>query len=949
MNNKKPIRSDNLILPRAALIHHISNSESEYGIGSAHPLLLNDTLPVRVYHVDELEVVHGRPLKKTINTMVLMNDYFKNAPGLFTRVRRMDRTIKEVRSVLVLDYSLLPVKYYYPKTKTSFFDELDNIYSTQVKQINEIGDSREQFIVFKMPEVLPEYAKLRMLPDPIPPGRLNEWHDTEAYGLLYVWRLLNKQSLINDSAKSKLTIVFQEGSFITQINLADLFAWYNENPTTVEKSLYRVWLNLRATRIGEVELVDEEGNVVETTDADLEVAVKDDAFDDVIEKDDFVNTAVLNDTMRDLAEAGRLSGAEQKRFTSIATSYKDIQNPMGPGTIGDLINVPKEVKVLSSDTANIADKPGLLDKSMTKSTIKDFTKKYVNEVMAADIVSSVLAVQNAGVLVKDYKVENKFDAINNYDVHTVSLIPINGKPSTLSFKLPVVDENGEFIAGGVKSRLDNQKFDLPIRKINPSRVALSSYYGKAFVDRSGVVVNNYSRWIIGKLTASYMDVNDKLVKTITFSNAKPPKLDLPRAYTAVSVGVLRFAIEEYSFHFGYDTRKGTYGESVVTRVEEGGAVICGKSNTEKDVYLSMGIDGFIYKVLPNNSALPLGYLPEVINPNWGPGPVEYAEMKIFGKRVPVVLVLGYLMGLDRILEKLNVPHRWAEGVNQTKFLSHEARFRFNKESLIIDKRHTLGSLIVGGLRALKSISVEYDGSAFNKKEVYGILLDSLGYGRHILKEIGLMNKMFIDPITKEILRDMKEPDVFTDLTIRAVELLANDNSPDEMDPRFMRIRGYERFSGFVYKRVVEAVRIHENSYNPSKSQVSINPNIVWNDVISDTAITLVEESNPIHNLKEMESVTFSGQGGRSGETMVASTRVFHQNDVGLISESTPDSSKVGIRAHMPPNAKLTSIRGLSERFDYGKDTLTSALSSTALLNPGSIHMDGKRVIVVYYC
>lgn len=79
---------------------------------------------------------------------------------------------------------------------------------------------------------------------------------------------------------------------------------------------------------------------------------------------------------------------------------------------------------------------------MTRSTMDEFTKNYVRHVMQADIAASILSVQNAGVLVKDYKVTNTVDALNNYDTHTVSLIPINGKPSTISIKLPVVNEEG---------------------------------------------------------------------------------------------------------------------------------------------------------------------------------------------------------------------------------------------------------------------------------------------------------------------------------------------------------------------------------------------------------------------------------------------------------------------------------------------------------------------------
>jgi hypothetical protein len=49
---------------------------------------------------------------------------------------------------------------------------------------------------------------------------------------------------------------------------------------------------------------------------------------------------------------------------------------------------------------------------------------------------------------------------------------------------------------------------LPIRKIAPDRVALTSYYGKTFVFRSEKKVNNYGWWLQNKITEIGLDTND---------------------------------------------------------------------------------------------------------------------------------------------------------------------------------------------------------------------------------------------------------------------------------------------------------------------------------------------------------------------------------------------------------------------------------------------------------
>jgi hypothetical protein len=196
-----------------------------------------------------------------------------------------------------------------------------------------------------------------------------------------------------------------------------------------------------------------------------------------------------------------------------------------------------------------------------------------------------------------------------------------------------------------------------------------------------------------------------------------------------------------------------------------------------------------------------------------------------------------------------------------------------------------------------------------------------------------MYKMFIDPITLSILKEMKEPTTFRGLLLRSCELLLNDNYPDEMDPRFMRIKGYERFAGAVYVELIRALRVQRAK--TKQNTLTLNPYAVWMNVMQDPAKSHISELNPIQELKEIEAVTFTGEGGRSSRSMVQRTRVFHENDLGTISEATVDSGDVGINVFMSADPMLTSVRGVSKQFDLKKPDHTSLLSTSALCAVGS--------------
>jgi hypothetical protein len=125
----------------------------------------------------------------------------------------------------------------------------------------------------------------------------------------------------------------------------------------------------------------------------------------------------------------------------------------------------------------------------------------------------------------------------------------------------------------------------------------------------------------------------------------------------------------------------------------------------------------------------------------------------------------------------------------------------------------------------------------------------------------------------------------------------------------------------------------------SNSGVSINPYAVWLDIVQDQSIVLVEESNPIHSLKELESFTHGGAGGRSALTMVKHTRGFNPEDLGVISEATPDSTKVGIRASLTYNPNFTSLLGETRSYNPETDGASNAISTSALLSSGITHDD----------
>lgn len=471
---------------------------------------------------------------------------------------------------------------------------------------------------------------------------------------------------------------------------------------------------------------------------------------------------------------------------------------------------------------------------------------------------------------------------------------------------------------------------LPIRKLSKSKVALTSYFSKTFVTRSEKVVNNYPDWLTNKIASMGISLENEKVTQVMLSDVFDSNNVTPRIYSIMASRFRSFNASGYEFFFDYSAREKYFGLEEVKAAEVNKMVVIGK----KGKNLIVVDENDILYLLKNDDLEVIGTFENILEINDKP-PLEVAEIKIFDKKIPVGIFLAYQLGLSQLLKVLNVIPRRVTAGERLNLSEDEFAIRFQDESLIFRRDNKQASMILSGLANLDKSIENYPVHLFDKKDIYFNVLEREKIGLRYLREMDLMTEMFVDPITEEILGEMKEPTDFIGLLFRSTELLLTDWSPDETDMAYMRIKGYERFAGATYAQLVKAIRLQRARGSVANAKIEIPPYAVWQATSQDSSVKQVEESNPVHNLKEMEEVTYSGTGGRSQRSMVKRTRVFHPNDMGMISEATKDSADVAITTFLTADPLIDNLRGLSYKFT-GKNAGTSSLLSTsALLAPGS--------------
>ena len=499
---------------------------------------------------------------------------------------------------------------------------------------------------------------------------------------------------------------------------------------------------------------------------------------------------------------------------------------------------------------------------------------------------------------------------------------------------------------------------LPIRKIAPDTVALTSYYGKTFVSRSSKKVNDYGRWLCNSIMAIGLDDVDTRITKLYPTNVFDNEFIAPRTYSTIASNFRGFNVStevtgsktEYQLSFDHRVREELYGKEAITAYEIEGNIIIGENLTTKvkgigplgtKILLVMGKDGELYTG-SNGNLNDLCTIEDLLGLEASNAPVDHAELKVMGREIPIGIILGYELGLSNLIKLLNVEPRRVHAGTRLNLEDNEYPLIFEDEALVFNKEDKKASIILAGFNEYHKAIRNYGVYDFDKPGVYLNVLESGGVSTKYLRELDLMYRLFIDPITKDLLLEMKEPTNFHALIVRSCEMLLTDQHPNELDPEYMRIKGYERMAGIVYNEMVRAIRGHNGKPGKDSKQIELNPYAVWMAIRSDPSVTIANDINPIQNLKEAEAVTYSGIGGRNSRSMTKGTRLYHKNDMGTISESTVDSSDVAINTFTSADPQFTSLRGISKRYEIGKTGATALLSTSALISPCSTVEDPKR-------
>lgn len=365
-----------------------------------------------------------------------------------------------------------------------------------------------------------------------------------------------------------------------------------------------------------------------------------------------------------------LTPAAKNRFKKVARKYQTLELdgvPLKKILENDSDLTLKDTKL---DTKIVGDIP---DPSALDCSLYTYDKDYINKTYKKHIAGIITSFQKSGVYLVDLKEEKVVTDLHNYTVYSCQYEDIEGKKSTVKFKLPNINEQGIVKIDGVKQYIKKQRFPLPIIKISDTVVTLTSNYNKSRVVRNTNKAHNYLNYV-----HSFLTDHEKSNCRIHYGKAI---INLPLAYEYTELArrydklefTSRTDLARYTLFFNYNNRSNEFdGKSeLLPKLEAQYGTYFGKTNKiwlfvdntnkvsavkktggEADIGCDTVLD--VCKLSLNvpafNKLKPLS---------------EWVTITILDLNIPIIFMLAYRYGLRNTLDYIGAKYTITENRSKT--------------------------------------------------------------------------------------------------------------------------------------------------------------------------------------------------------------------------------------------------------------------------------------------
>ena len=572
---------------------------------------------------------------------------------------------------------------------------------------------------------------------------------------------------------------------------------------------------------------------------------------------------------------------------------------------------------------------------MRESSVTSFDQQYVDKHYERDVIKTLVSFNKVGMYLQSVEKTKMVDKLNRMYKYRVQFVDDDGKSHTIHFQLPMIDETGKCFINGNYKTLTKQYVGLPIVKISPTRVTLSSNYNKLIVS-----IQSRTRTSLEVQLSEHL-TNNNSVK-VTYGGAELSNMNVPRDYATLVNKYNLIENAKTKLVLDYENRLNGMNADIRKYETDTKSVYFGKFKDTNDS-LFIHLDGVV-DIVPSkpDGTIAKTNLLDVLNSRFDLGvkpSSEFAAVHILDKHLPLILMLGYKYGLSKVLRLLKVDYKLEDKRYRVEDPTVNV-YSFKDKKLIIPRNPELNRLIFNGLNMMKLKNVYFED--MNSADGYYTAMTDAGISLNYLKGIEGMYDLFMDPITKDVLLQMNEPTNLRDLMIRAVQMLTSPAHRDGSSAKNFRLRSFERYPGVIYNALARAYHKYKYRGGPGV-KFSITRFDVKSRIMKDPLLNNTGTINPVKSVKDMSTYSYIGDGGRAKGTITIADRKFSKDNIGITSESSTTDMNVGITCYTTADPTMVNSRGMFETKPVNELKPTNVMGATSILFPSIVNDDVKRI------
>lgn len=652
-----------------------------------------------------------------------------------------------------------------------------------------------------------------------------------------------------------------------------------------------------------------------------------DSAEDIITTDEEV-LKILAQVEED--ETPRINKTRAARMNKVNQEF--LKSTVGDKTVEDLISggmkdiPPAHLKV---STIN--------DEEWDKLKFSNFENSYdINQ----DIYSMLYSLSDENkqypVAIRNIEVEDTSTSMDYLLTYKVQCEDSFGQRFTLKFDIPKFINNRFMMLRGNEKAMSGQLMLLPCLKTDQDTVQLVSNYNKIFIRRYGMVGKSYPD--VDRFIKSINKYKGSKIKITAGDNSLIcTKYELPVDYIDLASNFSIIETPDKIYYFDQDVYYNKYNADTSI-----GIPYAIDKKTKSVVYFTDENTETMSYIIAREITLSDSELDEIFVNTKSAERLSYSQASILANKIPLVVLLGYHIGLTELLNRAKI--------NGVKYGGRpgdgEASIKF-KDTTLVYKVDYKSSMLLNGLSECDTRN--YTLAEMDKRSTWLDFLDDFG-GRILSDGLDNFKDLFMDPITVEVCNDCRLPTDYIELLIYANNLLADNKYNRHTDISGNRYRTNEIVAAYFYIALGKSYEQYANNIRRgSKSPMTIKQTAVIDAILTSNISSDLSTLNPLLELTTASTATFKGPSGMNSDRAYGlDKRTYDDSMINKLALSTGFSANVGIDRQTTIDMDVEGARGYIKDTNPDDMSVTKTFSMSEAVTPfGTSRDDPFRSAMTY--